>query len=521
MRHYILLLFIGFSVCLTSCRDDFEFEPGTGSLEFSKDTVYLDTVFTNIGSSTYTLKVYNRSNKNIMIPSLRLGQGDNSKYRLMVDGIPGRVFSNIELLAKDSMFVFIETTIDYSEYENDRTNFLYTDRIEFDSGANLQNVELVTLVQDAVFLYPQRSAEGVYETVPLSEEDPTPIYGFNLSHDEHGDEFIWTAEKPYVIYGLATVPAGETLTVQPGARVHFHADSGLMVRPGASLQAGNDNEGPTAENQIIFEGDRLEPGFSDVPGQWTTIWMREGSTASLNNLLIKNAVVGLLVEGNDGTDDTLRMHNVQLYNSANIGILSRNGHIYGQNVVINNAGEASLACTLGGKYLFRHCTFGNYFNAFNQVPVLLTDYQETPDAVLVSDFDAQFDNCILFGSGNYGFLLDNKGKEAEPPTLFRYKFNNCLIKFTDFGNQFANNAMYDFNNPELYSACTVAKTTSISPQFQDVQNNKLNIGPESRAKDIGNPKVSALVPADIMGATRGADGTPPDAGAYESAAFPE
>jgi hypothetical protein len=35
------------------------------SLIFSKDTIYLDTVFNNIGSSTYTLKVYNKSNKDI------------------------------------------------------------------------------------------------------------------------------------------------------------------------------------------------------------------------------------------------------------------------------------------------------------------------------------------------------------------------------------------------------------------------------------------------------------------------
>jgi hypothetical protein len=37
--------------------------------------------------------------------------------------------------------------------------FLYTDQIQFDSGANQQN-ELVTLIQDAVFLYPQRFADG-------------------------------------------------------------------------------------------------------------------------------------------------------------------------------------------------------------------------------------------------------------------------------------------------------------------------------------------------------------------------
>src|SRR5690554_5318081 len=116
---FLSYLFVGFLLLLvSSCREDFYFEPSSGNLEFSRDTVYLDTVFSNIGSSTYTLKVYNRSNKDIKIPSIRLGEGENSKYRLMVDGLPGKVFDNIELLAKDSMFVFIETTINYEDYAN-------------------------------------------------------------------------------------------------------------------------------------------------------------------------------------------------------------------------------------------------------------------------------------------------------------------------------------------------------------------------------------------------------------------
>src|SRR5690606_34759779 len=99
----------------SSCRKDFDFEPSTGNLQFSKDTVYLDTVFTNIGSSTYNLKVYNRSNKDIVIPTVRLAQGEASHYRLNVDGMAGKVFENVELLAKDSMFVFIETTFDIQD----------------------------------------------------------------------------------------------------------------------------------------------------------------------------------------------------------------------------------------------------------------------------------------------------------------------------------------------------------------------------------------------------------------------
>ena len=83
----------------SSCRKDFEFSPSTGSLTFSKDTVYLDTVFTNIGSSTYNLTVHNRSDNDISIPSVRLALGETSNYRLNVDGVAGKSFENVVLLA--------------------------------------------------------------------------------------------------------------------------------------------------------------------------------------------------------------------------------------------------------------------------------------------------------------------------------------------------------------------------------------------------------------------------------------
>ena len=140
-------------VSISSCRNDFEFTASTGNLEFSQDTVYLDTVFSNIGSSTRTFKVYNRSSDDIVIPRVALAQGTNSNYRLSVDGAPGKVFENVELLAQDSMYIFVETTVDIMDFTSD-TEFLYEDTIEFDAGGNLQKVELVTLIQDAIFLFP-------------------------------------------------------------------------------------------------------------------------------------------------------------------------------------------------------------------------------------------------------------------------------------------------------------------------------------------------------------------------------
>jgi len=199
MRYSVTLLCALTLLVFFSCRKDFSAELSSGNLSFSKDTVYLDTVFTNIGSSTYNLKVYNKSNKNISIPSIALGKGDGSFYRLNVDGIPGKIFENVEILAKDSLFIFIETTIDYSQVSNP----IYTDEIVFDHGINLQEVTLVTLVKDAHFLFPSKDANGFIETISIgktTDGEDLKVNGFFLDENT-----TFTNQKPYVIYGYCAV----------------------------------------------------------------------------------------------------------------------------------------------------------------------------------------------------------------------------------------------------------------------------------------------------------------------------
>lgn len=236
MKNYIYpVLTICFLILWSSCRKDFEFSPSTGNLAFSKDTVYLDTIFTNIGSSTYNLKVYNNSDDDILIPTLKLGLGDASQYRLSVDGLTGKTFENIELLANDSLFIFVETTVDINNFPNPNGEYLYTDQIEFDSGNNLQEVQLVTLVKDAIFIYPDRdNTTKIIETLTLNIDGDlveTDLQGRELLPEE----LTFTNEKPYVIYGFAGVPTGETLTIEAGARLHFHENSGIIVQSGASI----------------------------------------------------------------------------------------------------------------------------------------------------------------------------------------------------------------------------------------------------------------------------------------------
>lgn len=519
MRHFILFAIVGFFMCLASCRDDFEFEQSPGGLEFSRDTVYLDTVFSDIGSSTYTLKVYNRSDKDIAIPSLRLKKGQASNYRLMVDGMPGKEFNNVELLAKDSLFIFVETTANISEANP--ADFLYTDEIEFHSMNGVQQVHLVTLIQDAYFLYPQRVDGNLYEAVRFDSEnntgDPQLVYGFNLDESDpvNGNEYHWNNTKPYVIYGLATVPNGKTLVVDPGARIHFHSGAGLMVRPGGRLLVNGvqSTDPETMEGEVIFEGDRLEPRFAETPGQWGAVLIMSATENTINHLTLKNSALGIWAKAPEGDETTipkLNISNSQIYNSGNYGILSVHSNITAQNLVINKSGNASLALLQGGTYNFTHCTIANYSNAYNQVPLQLSDYFRVGDTANISELDANFTNCIFWSSGNLGIKHD---KISDGEVGYNFKFTNCLIKFYDFANAYEGEALYNFDGAE-YNTSEIAKSSSTGqarPNFTDPQKNILTLEADSGAINIGSTITSGTT--DILGNTRNAL---PDAGAYES-----
>lgn len=97
------------------------------------------------------------------------------------------------------------------------------------------------------------------------------------------EELHFTNERPYVIYGYAAVSEGKTLVMDPGTRVHFHNSSGLLIGHQGRLEVNGalSTLSDEMENEVLFEGDRLEPGYTDIPGQWGTIWLSAGSTAQL------------------------------------------------------------------------------------------------------------------------------------------------------------------------------------------------------------------------------------------------
>lgn len=493
----------------SSCRSDFELIDGSGKLEFSRDTIYLDTVFTGISSSTYSFKVYNRSNEDFFIPLLGLAKGEDSRYRLNVDGMPGKSFRNVEILARDSIYIFIETTIGIEELSATENQFLYTDEIRFGDQHRQQEVPVITLVKDAVFLYPKKLPNGSTENIyfgPDEYSDENYVRGFFLDEEE----LVFTAEKPYVIYSYAAVPTGKTLRIEAGARIHFHSNSGLIVLRNASLQVKGEfsQDRELLEKEVIFDGDGLKQSLSELPGQWGSIRLNKGSKNNfLNYSTIKNANIGLWVDGDTGAETSeLLLKNVQIYNSSVNGLFSRSGNITAENLVINNSGQASLHLSLGGSYRFWHSTFSNYRGqGYRNYPTVYIENQwETPTGTLVNHLEETlFSNCIIYGNQNRE-LLFNRNEAAG----FEFQFQNCLIKFRDQENRFSGNDLYDFSNEERYINIILNE----DPLFLEPLKNQLQLNFESPAIDEGNFETALEVPLDLLHINRTEN---PDLGAYE------
>lgn len=496
---YLFIFCIVILVVCSSCRKDFEYPASMGNLSFSKDTVFLDTIFSNISSPTYSLKVYNKSANDLQIPFITLAKGVNSHYRINVAGQAGITFENIPIRAKDSMFIFIETTVDVSE--NNSREFLATDAILFDRGSHQQEVSLVTLVKDAIFLYPLKNSLGIRETVVLNSTDE--IQSFKVSGFElEDDELNFTNDKPYVIYGYAAVPENKSLTIAAGARIYFHKNSGLLVQKNSSLKVNGllSTDQQLLENEVIFEGDRLTADFSDVAGQWGSIWLdKESYGNSIHHLTIKNATTGIFVQGNTNSDSlNLQISNSQIYNSALTNLWCTSAKVAAKNVILGNAGVSSLHINQGGSYAFTHCTIANYWAKSFRTGTALRIYNSTNTSLL----RANFLNCIIDGSKNSEVTLENNGELA-----FNFLFKHCMLKIASSSSS-APNRLYDVSNLNNYQTVFLNENA----HFLNLNQHNFRLEPSSFAIGKGSLEGAIVVPKDLSGKDRNTEIT---LGAYQ------
>src|SRR5690606_8734236 len=118
----------------SACREDNFLSNADIDLRFETDSVLFDTVFTTVGTITKRFKVYNPTNQNIRIDEIYLGgrrASGNSNFRLNINGNPVNDAREVELLARDSLYIFVEATIDPN---STLTPFLVVDSVMFRSG---------------------------------------------------------------------------------------------------------------------------------------------------------------------------------------------------------------------------------------------------------------------------------------------------------------------------------------------------------------------------------------------------
>ena len=460
MNKIKILFAFSFWMLLTavSCnRDDISFDSPSQLLRFSADTVFLDTVYNQVRSETYAVKIYNDEDNDVMIPRIALQSGSSSLYRINVDGKAGTDFSNIPLRKKDSLYIFVEIAPVANAPEA-----IAEDQIQIQTPAGNQHVTLFSVVQDAEF-YIQ------------SETNPNIL----------GTDTNWTNEKAKIIFGDLTVAEGKTLDIQKGTKVYFHKNSGLRISKNAKLNVLGD-----LDQEVIFRGDRNDSRYDTIPKNWNGIKFETGSHLNMNYAKVFGGTRGLEMNETQATINNTIIHTFQEY-----GIFTVKSNINASNLVMNNCGEAALGIFKGGNYSIAHSTLANYWDFNSALPALgiyATNEYQNGTVLENGPLSLKVNNSIIYGSAEN--MVELKPISGQ---TFTTEFNYSLLKY---------------GTKATYATANSIKNQD--PKFVNYFTQKMNlrVKEDSPAKGKGSSSyVSGSTLKDIVGVTRT---NPPTIGAY-------
>jgi len=392
MKRIFYFLLLTMALCV-ACADDDTFSTDSRlRLEFSDDTLSLDTVFSRTPTSTYTFWVYNRHDKALRLSSVRLSRRNQTGFRVNVDGqyldnALGSQVSNIEIRHSDSILVFVElTSPEMSQLEPQ----LIEDDLVFTLESGLeQRVNLRAWTWDAQKWY------DVTLTGDTLIESPTPI----------------------IIYGGLKVAEGVTLTLR-NTTLYFHD------------QAGIDVSGSLVTDHCLLRGDRLDHLFSYLPydrvsGQWGGILLREHSTGNrFTDTEIRNATNAVTLDSAvlDTTQVRLSMTRCIVHNAKGYGVKAVNAHIVLQDCQLTNTlGDCLMV--VGGMADISYCTFAQFypFSADRGAALRFQNYHNDADIPLVR---LRCEGSILTGYQDDVVM----GSVRDTIAAFDYHFANSLIR---------------------------------------------------------------------------------------------
>ncbi len=419
ITRYILPLFMAAFVLLQACNemdDNYSSNPDY-RLSFSTDTLSFDTIFSTVGSTTRQFMIYNQNKEALNMEQVMLASDGASGFRISVDGRKGTAFGDIGILGKDSMYVFVEVTVNPTDRNQP---LLIRDSIVFRVNGREQTVLLEAYGQD-VHLY----KDG---------------YAFTT------DTFL-PADRPYLIYDSLVIGKGVTATVEQGAGFYFHNKANLIVH--GTLKAKGTLDAP-----ILFRGDRLDDmidgtlPYDRIPAQWGGITFTSNSYENeFDHVIVRNGTTGLTFHAADPTRSKLTMNNSQVTNMDGNLFSAVNCQMDIINSELSNA-SGVIASLQGGRYQFTHCTLANYMTMRlrnDTIPYTLLLTSTLPGGQ-TGAVNARFDNCIIDGSHPAG---DNQVKSGEcyldnPGAEVAYLFNHCVMKMKGSENeQFANVTFVD------------------------------------------------------------------------------
>ncbi len=378
---------------MASCHDDESFSNSTQHrLTFSVDTVKMDTVFSNVPSSTKSFWVYNRSGKGIRLASVRLKAGNQAGFRVNVDGTylgqnMGYQTTGLEIRNKDSVRVFVEVTTTPNRSE-DIT--LVEDKLVFklESGAE-QEVLLHAHTWDAISL------------TNLRVKNDTTI----------------AASKPIIVYGGIKVDSMATLRIAAGTQLYFHANAGVDVY-GRLLIEG------TKEKEVLLRGDRLDRMFDYLPynrvsGQWQGLHFHSSSYDNkIEYADINNTFDGIVADSSAVAQLKLHLEQSTIHNCQGYGLIANNSYILLSNVQITNTLNDCLQVN-GGKVVINNSTLAQFypFDGRRGAALRLSDANYAFESFSCS-------NTLITGYASDEVMITYR----DAATPFSYEFTNCVLR---------------------------------------------------------------------------------------------
>ena len=407
----ITFLLIGGSIGLSSCYRTNFYSGSDARLRFSTDTLVFDTVFTTVGSATRVLKVYNDLHQAVEISTVELIGGEQSPFRLNIDGTPGSIETQLEIGPGDSLYVFGEVTVD-PDAPLSVSPFVIQDRLVFEVNGNRQEVLLEAWGQNANYV-PGKFARGkAYIT--------TCDMGM----------ITWDDPKPYVVYGTLLIDSC-TLRIPEGTQVYVHGgfvrtDNDQEYNDGQIyfLEHGKLLVEGSAEAPVVFQTDRLEYKYDDVSGLWSGLYFVDGSQGNVIRYgVLKNANIGIYLD----SAVQIELSHTKFLHNISAGIFARQAQLKAENCLIADSGGYGLFFRYGGNYQLDHCTIANYDN--QEEAIYMGNYQCLDpfcSEVFIAPLKARFRNCIFYGNGDDELFFED-ASGGEQPELFDYLLTNCLV----------------------------------------------------------------------------------------------